>query len=166
MSPEKPAGGILTPAQIELLTSVQDRLIPREGVMPGAGEIGGAKVVDGYLAARPELRRGLLGSLQALEINARQLRLSAGAGAGDAGDFMVLAPDQRDEALRRLEASQPELFATLLRQTYNSYYTNPAVQKLIGEGAGPPQPKGYALPPFEEKLLESVRQRGKLWRDA
>lgn len=145
----------LDPARLQLLTAVQDRLIPREGEMPGAGEIGGAEVVAGYLRERPALQEDITTALDAIE-----------ATSGGQGPFGDLAGDDKDAVLRKVEAELPAEFETLWRQTYNSYYTNPAIQEKLGAGALPPQPQGYMLPAFDESRLDAVKSRGKLWRDA
>ena len=79
--------------------------------------------------------------------------------------FLALSDAERDAVLSAVELAQPDLFRTLLTQTYTAYYTNPAV--LLVLGWNPPQPEGYPTPPpFDEALLANVKQRGKVWRDA
>ncbi|MCY3801329.1 MAG: gluconate 2-dehydrogenase subunit 3 family protein [Chloroflexi bacterium] len=153
----RPAGNsqTLDPAQLQLLTAIQDRLIPREGDMPGAGEIGGAEVVAGYLRERPALHRDITAALDAVE-----------ATSGGPAPFGNLADDDKDAVLRQVEADLPDEFETLWRQTYNSYYTNTAIQERLGAGALPPQPHGYVMPAFDETRLDAVKKRDKLWRDA
>ena len=145
----------LNSAQLQLLTAVQDRLIPHQGEMPGAGEIGGAEVVAGYLLERPALHRDITTALDAVE--------STSGGQAPFGD---LADDDKDAVLRQVETELPGEFETLWRQTYNSYYTNPAIQEKLGAGALPPQPQGHVMPAFDESRLDAVKKRGKLWRDA
>ena len=153
----RPAGDsqTLDPARLQLLTAIQDRLIPRDGEMPGAGEIGGAEVVAGYLRERSALHRDITAALDAIDANS-----SKQAPFGQLGD------DDKDAVLRQIEAELPREFETLWRQTYNSYYTNPAIQEMLGAGALPPQPQGYVMPAFDESRLDAVKKRGKLWRDA
>ncbi|MCY4108763.1 MAG: gluconate 2-dehydrogenase subunit 3 family protein [Chloroflexi bacterium] len=145
----------LVEAQLRLLAAIQDRLIPREGEMPGAGEIGGAEVVAGYLRERPALHRDITTALDAVEST-----------SGGQASFRRLTDDDKDAVLKRVEAELPDEFETLWRQTYNSYYTNPAIQEKLGAGALPPQPQGYVMPAFDESRLDAVKKRGKLWRDA
>ena len=148
---------VLTATQQALLAAVQDRLIPREGELPGAGEADGAAVVDRYLAERPAWRPDLLAALQAIEVAAH---------AVGSGGFMALSGDERDELLRSVEAAQPRLFRGLVRLTYAAYYTDPEIQRARGWTKAPPLPGGHGLPPFDESRLEAVKRRGKLWRDA
>ncbi len=144
---------VLTAAELALLTAVQDELVPAARSMPAAGALGAARAVDGYLAARPELRRAVLGALRAVD---------AAAGARP---FAALGRNQRLAALRRVEADAPYDFHELVRQTYNAYYTHPQVQAKLGIDR-PPQPRGYELPPFDPQRTARVRGMGKLWRDA
>ena len=145
----RPAGDspALAPAQLRLLTAVQDRLIPREGDMPGAGELGGAQVVAGYLRERTALNRDITAALDAIEKR-----------AGGQAPFGRLEDGDKDSVLRQVEAEMPREFETLWRQTYNSYYTNPEIQQKLGAGALPPQPHGYVMPAFDEVQTGSCKE--------
>jgi hypothetical protein len=175
------AGRVFTPSQLALLAAVQDRLIPPEDDLPGAGEAGAARRVDRYLVDRPVWRPDLLAALQAIEVAAATARPTqlveqiaeqvtedrpTGHGAGGEDAFLGLAEEARDGVLRAVEAAQPRLFAHLVRLTYAAYYTDADVQRALGAGAVPPLPRGHTLPAFDESRLEPVRRRGKLWRDA
>lgn len=144
---------ILTPSELELLTLIQDELVPAYGSLPAAGTLGAALTVDGYLAERPRLRRPLLTALRSIE--------------AAAGDQPVEDRDSSDRVaiLRQVEVDQPEAFLELVRQTYNAYYTRPDVQATL-DIDGPPQPRGFELPAFDESRLARVQAMGKLWRDA
>lgn len=144
---------ILTRAELELLTLIQDELIPAYGTLSAAGTLGAALTVDGYLADRPQLRRPLLTALRAVEV-----------AAGDQ-PLQDRESSERVAILQQVEAGQPEAFSELLRQTYNAYYTRPDVQATLGIDE-PPQPKGFDLPAFDASRLARVRAMGKLWRDA
>jgi len=182
-------GSVLSPTQLALLTAIQDRLIPREDDLPGAGEAGGAARVNAYLADRPEWRPDVLVTLEVIEAAAERVPdvravTVAATGATDAARitartagpatadepsraaFLALPDDERDAVLQGVEASHPRPFQRLLRLTYNAYYTDPAIRRAGGFEADPPQPGGYAIPPFDESRLEPIKRRGKLWRDA
>ena len=146
----------------ELLTAVQDRLIPRDGEMPGAGELGGAEVVSGYMNEFPHLQRAILETLEAIEAKSK----THGAGDATRPAFDQLDPSTKDEIFRDVESEFPGRFAVLVTQTYNSYYTNPTIQKILGAGALPPQPHGFEMPDFDESKLDGVKERGKTWRNA
>ena len=168
MSAEHPHGSVLTAEQMALLAAIQDRLIPAQDGMPGAGEVGCAATLDGFLRERPPLRRQLIAALGVVEAAAAHRAAPATAPATEAATyiaFLTLAAAGRDAALRDVESAQPEHFALLLRQTYTAYYTHPTVLEALGWQ--PPQPAGYPTPPpFDEALLANVKQRGKVWRDA
>lgn len=157
---------ILAAHQVALLEAIQNRLIPAQDEMPGAGDAGCAQTVDRFLKERPALRRPIFAALNAVEVAAGD---RAQAPPDDEASthvaFLALSIAERDAVLRAVEAAQPDLFRTLVNQTYSAYYTNPAVLLILGWN--PPQPEGYPTPPpFDEALLENVKQRGKLWRDA
>jgi hypothetical protein len=84
--------------------------------------------------------------------------------------FADAAQDEREAALRRIEATQPLAVERLVAAAYLAYYTAPAVQAVLardhGYAARPPQPDGYALPPFDETLLARQTQRAPFWRKA
>ena len=167
MSARHEDGAVLTAAQLALLKAVQNRLIPAQDEMPGAGDVGCAQTLDRYLGERPALRRPVLAVLGAIEAAAgarAQSSVEDDAGSTQAA-FTALSESEQEAALRAVESAQPELFHTLLRQTYTAYYTNPAVQLILGWK--PPQPEGFPTPPpFDEALLANVKRRGKVWRDA
>ena len=164
-------GRVLTRSQLAVLAAIQDRLIPREGDLPGAGESGAARRVDGYLVGRPEWRPDVLAALQAIEVAAQRLAQERAGHAGQAAGlantgFLGLSGDDRDAVLRVVEATQPRVFERLLRVTYTAYYTDAEVQRARDFAAEPPLPRGYAMETFDESRLEAVKRRGKLWRDA
>jgi hypothetical protein len=82
--------------------------------------------------------------------------------------FNDFSRTQQIECLQALESNESILFDRLLIATYNMYYTDPTVRQVIervtGYEARPPQPKGYQLEPFDEALLNKVRQRDPFWR--
>jgi hypothetical protein len=79
-----------------------------------------------------------------------------------------LTESEQIAALKTLEASEPDAFATLILYAYGAYYTDTRVRAVVEQRTGyparPPQPEGYELPPFDERLLEKVKQRPPFWR--
>ena len=167
MSEQHRDGAILTVEQLALLEAIQNRLIPAQDEMPGAGDVGCANTLDRFLSERPALRRPVLAALGAVEAAAgarAQPSVEDDAESTHAA-FAGLAEAEQDAALRAVESARPELFQMLLGQTYTAYYTNPAVLLILGWK--PPQPEGFPTPPpFDEALLANVKRRGKVWRDA
>lgn len=67
-----------------------------------------------------------------------------------------------------VEAAHPAAFASLLTGVYTAYYTDPvvrgAIERATGYSAGPPQPKGYELPPFDPAVIAAPASRAPFWR--
>ena len=144
---------IFTQEQRDLLTAAYNRIVPAQDKFPGAGDLGGAQFVEQVAAKNIALRRTFGEGLARLEI--------AAARRGSSG-FIGLSPDEQDNTLREVESESPVFFREFVRQCYNFYYTNPEVFELIGYKM--PHPQDYQPVPFDESLLEPVRQRGQMWR--
>ena len=139
--------------QMDLLTAVLDRVIPGDGVFPGAGELGIAPYVDRVVAQSVRLRRLFAAGLAELSVRA------------GLGGFTTLTDARKDAVLREVESAAPEFFEALVRRAYNGYYMDPKVIVLLGLEARPPQPRGYSLEPGELGGLERVKGRGQVYRD-
>lgn len=146
---------VFTEAQRDLLAGVLNRIIPPEGPLPGAGDLGLADFIEGLVAAQPQLRRLFIDGLAQIEIT---------AGRDGTAEFQALADDGKDAALREVEASKPEFFEALVRQTYNGYYTDASIFQELGY----PESTPGGTPPelLDERLLEQQRQRAPFWRHA
>jgi len=74
-----------------------------------------------------------------------------------------------EAALRLVEAAHPAAFERAVAAVYIAYYTDPAVRDAVERVTGypnrPPQPLGYELPPFDERLLDQQKQRAPFWRE-
>ena len=132
-----------------LAVALLDRLIPPVDTLPGAGAMGLAAEVERMAGAHPRFAKAITRCLAALP-----------AGLAD------LSGEQQDDATRAIEASRPGDFALMLEAVYIAYYTRPEVHKRIGWRSGPLQPAGFALPPFDEAILDTVRRRKPFWRQA
>ena len=146
---------VLTQSQRRTLTHVLDRLIPGEGDFPSAGDLGVASFIEGVLQGSAGLRRLLLDGLTCIEIVA-QRELGR--------DFGELTPQEQDGLLKRVELERADFFSALVQQTYNGYYTNPAIFPLLGYEGDPPRPPGYPPEPFDPAILDRVRERGPIYR--
>ena len=144
---------VFTQEQRDLLTAAYNRLIPAQDKFPAAGDLGGAQFVEQVAAKNISLRRAFSEGLAHLEIAASQ--------RGGAG-FVGLSATEQDATLREVEAESPVFFREFVRQCYNFYYTSPDVFELIGYSL--PEPQDYQPLPFDESLLEPVKQRGQMWR--
>ncbi len=141
---------IFTQAQRELLAGALNRIIPAEGGLPGAGDLGGAEYVEGQVAKDNGLRRLFTQGMAHMEITA----------AGQGGAFWELSPAAQDTVLKQVERAQPQFFEALVLHTYNGYYTNPRVLQIIGFN-----PADQVQPPqlLDTRLLEKQRQRAPFW---
>ena len=146
----------LSEIQYTLVTAVLDRLIPSQGDMPGAGEVGTADYLDGIAAGSAQLARLFTHGLQDIEIAASRL----------GSDFGELSDAQQDETLTGAETDDPEFFDALIRHTYNGYYSNPRIVQLLGLDPRPPQPRGNRVERGDLSSLEVVVERGQAYRDA
>ena len=146
----------LSGRQYALVSAVLDRLIPPQGGMPGAGEVGVAEYIDGVAAGSAGLARAFSAGLQDIEIAAARV------GAG----FEELDGERRDEVLRGVEADSPEFFDALVRHTYNGYYGNAKVVEALGLDPRPPQPRGNLVERGDLSSLRAVVERGQAYRDA
>lgn len=154
MSTETPS--FLIDAQLVLVTSILDRVVPPEGEKPGAGQLGVAEYLDRVVAASARLKKLFTRGLAQIEITSH---------GQHSREFSDLPAEQRDAVLSEVESAEPEFFEALVRQTYNGYYTDSRVLELLGLEARPPQPQGYDVPPGDLSLLENVKRRGKVYRD-
>jgi len=146
---------VFTDTQRDLLTSVLNCLIPPEGQLPGAGDLGLVTFVEGAIEGEARLNRLFNGGLAQIEI---------AAGNRDPSGFQALNDDGKDATLKEVEASHPEFFDALVLQTYNGYYTNPNVFQLIGYAKRPVQGTSGSLELLDESLLEQQKQRAPFWR--
>lgn len=140
------------------LAAVLDELIPPsvDARLPGAGTLGIAAIVQHAASATPELEPLIAQGLAALDEFARR---------HNASGFAALPRDGRIEALRELEKSTPAFMQTLMTLSCIGYYSNEQVLTVLNGTARPPHPKGYELEPDDLSALDSVRARGKLYRE-
>ena len=142
---------ILSDEQRALLTAVLNRIVPAQEEMPAAGDLGIGGFVESVAAGSSAKRRNLLDGLVRIEL----------AAAERGGVFLSLSADAQTETLRTVQTTDPEFFQELVTQTYRGYYTNDKVFELLSYRA--PNREDYAPIPFDESLLEPVRQRGQVW---
>jgi hypothetical protein len=138
----------LTDADRIVLRAVMDRLVPPVDDLPGAGTMGLLDEVEAMASAHAPFHRALLGLLDGLPAEA----------------FGALAGPDQDKAIGRVERDHPAVFSTALEVVYLAYYADPRVHGRIGWRGGPLQPGGFALPPFDEAILEKTRRRQPFWR--
>ncbi len=141
------------------LACVLDELIPpsADGRMPGAGALGLGDHVAAALRSAPALREMLDQSLAALLAIARRR---------DPRGLAALSAAERAAALAELAASEHAVPPVLVLHVYSGYYQHPRVLSALGMEPRAPHPAGYPVEPHDLSLLDPVRRRAKLYRDA
>ena len=146
---------IFSASQVGLITLVLNCLIPSHKNHPGAGDPSIVNQIDNAISKSPNLKPIFLKGLLEIEVSSTESYKS---------EFRLLTQEQRIELLSTVELDHPNFFSLLLEYTYKAYYSNPRIIELLGYGATPPQPIGYALPPFESDMLNNVKRRPKIYR--
>jgi hypothetical protein len=86
---------------------------------------------------------------------------------GDHDGFLTASAAVRVARLRAIEQARPDAFKALLSEALARYYEAPPVLAALGWHTAPPQPRGHDVAPTDAvtlRLLERVKQRGRLWR--
>ena len=142
-------------AQTELMIEVLNRIIPANEERPGAGEIA-VNYLDEVVGGSPRLKRIFNHGLSQIEAGAYRIY---------AQDLPSLSGEQIDVVLRQVEVDEGEFFDLLVRQTYNGYYTDSRIVKLLGLEDRPPQPLGHRVGEGNITLIENVKNRGIAYRE-
>lgn len=148
---------LFTDEQRALLRAALNRIIPADSTRPGAGDLGVADSIERSARSSASRRRAFLDGLG-------QVDLASWHECDRA--FTDLSSDRQDHVLRLVEQSNPSFFDELVTYTYRGYYVNSTIVQLVGAPPRPPQPEGYALPPFDPSRLANVRKRGPIHRPA
>lgn len=144
---------IFSQTQVLTLTAALNRIIPAEGDMPGAGDLGVANFIDGASAGDPRKTRLFVQGIAKIQVTSGRL---------SGKDFVEASAGEQDQTLQSVETSDPAFFDALVRQTYNGYYTNPIVFEAFGYST--PQPEIGGQPELlDQSLLEKQRQRAPFW---
>ena len=147
---------IFSQGQIQTFSAALNRIIPAQGDMPGAGDLGLARFVEGAASASPSNTRLFTQGLSTIELTNSRLT---------GKEFTQATGQEQDQALQNVESSNGAFFDELVRQTYNGYYTTPDVFRAMGYSI--PQPDINGQPELlDESLLENQRQRAPFWTKA
>jgi hypothetical protein len=146
----------LTTGQRASLDIVLNLIVPpsADGRMPGAAEVG----VLAYLYAEaPDALPVLCQELEELDRCARE-RFARG--------FAELEEQERKSLVGGMRAQEPSFLSRLAMEALACYYQHDRVLEGLGMEARSPYPKGYQVAQGDLSLLEPVRARGKIYRDA
>ena len=80
--------------------------------------------------------------------------------------FADLPEHERATAAQRLRETRPALASVLVAVTTRCYYRDDRVMRSLGMEPRPPFPRGFEVEPGDWSLLEPVRARGRIYRDA
>jgi hypothetical protein len=142
----------LSEAQRRDLRLIAGIMVPasEEFAVPGADD---AAIFDDILRSLGRDRASVRDALT---------RLAAQAG----GAFTALDDARRQTVADAFLASDAPEVATLGRVILQCYYRDDRVMRSLGLEPRPPFPKGHTLEQGDWSLLDAVRGRAKMWRDA
>jgi len=142
----------LTHAESRDLRCIAGMMIPasNEFDMPGADDATIFADITSTLGRDTALVREALGSLTTL--------------AG--GALVDLDPARREAVVLAFRERGGAAAATLSRVILQCYYRDDRVVTALGLEARAPFPKGHTLEQGDWSLLDPVRKRAKMWRDA
>jgi hypothetical protein len=152
---------ILGAAQQATLAAWAERLIPASGSWPGADEVDAHMYADNC-ASRSRLLRSML--LRAVDTAERE------ALAAHRRAFAECSASEREQVLRGLaDGADGVLFDLVLELVFEGYYRDPRVLEVVEERTGfrvMAPVEGVELEPFDESLLERVRNLPPMLREA
>jgi gluconate 2-dehydrogenase subunit 3-like protein len=134
------------------LAAVVDTLLPADDGLPSGTAAGVTDRLAEHLRAHPE--------------RATLARLLDGIAAAHGGDarFVALDDAARAAVLEAVERETGDAFRCLLVLVLADYCEAEPLLAALGWRAGPPQPRGFELAPFDEACVERAKRRPRLWR--
>jgi Gluconate 2-dehydrogenase subunit 3 len=153
---EKRTGPALSSNLCKILRAAADEIIPESEGMPAASSVGTLEYLSGVFSKSRMIAREFQSGLAALEaITKKRFKVV----------FFRLSRADRVKALSEFERREPAFFATLRDFVYEGYYLQPQIWKMIGYEFYPLQKPVPEMKPFDEKALEKVRNRARLYRE-
>lgn len=138
------------------LRAAMDEIVPAVDDMPAASAVGGIEYVSRISREDAALRKSIVESLAGLDGLSKKLK---------AKPFTSLTRSQRVETLKAYERQSAARFVTLRDFTYEAYYTDPRVWKLIGYELHPTNEVGPRVKPFDESVLAQVKKMPRRYRE-
>ena len=144
--------GRLAPT-LELLL---DMIVPAcaDRRLPSACDVG---VLEYIRVLAPEALTEVAADINSLEHDAHRQH--------NAG-FAAIDPGSRQTLVETLRADNRNFLQRLALETVSCYYQHPRVLAALAIEDRPPFPRGYEVIAGDLTLLEPVRRRGKIYRDA
>ena len=141
--------------QKDFIISILNIIIPKSDGFPSAGEIEVYNHIDNILSDSPYLKRIFIEGLTSIQYESNILFKN---------DFITLNDSEKNIVLKNIEQIKTDFFNALILHTYNGYYTNNIVLNLLGPHARSPQPLGYDIEEGDLSSLESVKNRGMIYK--
>lgn len=148
---------VLEPNAQAALQTIMDLIIPASDGMPSASQAGGLTYLEGVMQRETVVATDITKSLAVAQ---------AFSNRSFQKPFGELSQHDQIAVLQQMEADANGVFDLLRAYVYESYYTQPAIWKLIGYELYPTDHMGPHLKPFDESLIADVRKFSKLYRDA
>jgi Gluconate 2-dehydrogenase subunit 3 len=134
-----------------------DLIIPASDGMPSASEAGALTYLENLMQRNKDAATDITHGLSVAEaFSERSFKRP----------FTQLERNDQIAVLKGMEDTALGVFDALRAYVYESYYTQPAIWKLIGYELYPTDHMGPHLKRFDDSLLVNVRKMPKLYRDA
>ena len=142
----------LSETEMAMLRSAAGYIIPANAAMsvPGADD--------------PAIFADIVASIgrYGADIHEALRRIEAAAG----GVLATMSDAERGDAMTRFRREQPALAVSLGAVVARCYYRDDRVMRAIGMEVRAPYPQGFELEQGDWSLLDPVRKRGRMYRDA
>jgi Gluconate 2-dehydrogenase subunit 3 len=153
----QPAAQALAQGVQSTLRTVMDLMIPASDGMPSASEAGGLRYLQSLMEHDKDAATDIGEGLTVADAFSERSFEKA---------FSQLERNDQIAILKDMENTAPGVFDALRAYIYEAYYTQPAIWKRVGYELYPTDHLGPHLKPFDDSLLEKVRNMSKLYRES
>jgi len=138
------------------LIKIMDLLIPSVDNLLGAGSMGLIieleKICERYETVYLSVKR----IINAIELDPVS-RVN--------GSFIFLDTEIQEAIIENIEVNLSKDFSVVLNAIYSVYYQNIDVRKRINWKYESIQPNGFDMEPWDESVLDKIKERKPFWRD-
>lgn len=138
------------------LIKIMDLLIPSVDNLLGAGSMGLIieleKICERYETVYLSVKR----IITAIELDPVS-RVN--------GSFIFLDTEIQEAIIENIEVNLSKDFSVVLNAIYSVYYQNIDVRKRINWKYESIQPNGFDMEPWDESVLDKIKERKPFWRD-